>query len=92
MVVKAGTSKIDDAPGDATKTLGEPLDGCTGSLNSGGGEVRVVALLKAMSRAWGVIAEYVLFRVGPPVIMVVVVVVARCRSFHFVVGVHVGHT
>jgi hypothetical protein len=33
MVVKAGASKIDDEPGGATKTLGEPLDGCTRSLN-----------------------------------------------------------
>ena len=27
MVVKAGASKIVDAPGDATKNLEEPLDG-----------------------------------------------------------------
>jgi hypothetical protein len=88
MVVKAGASKIDDAPGDAANALREPLDGCTRSLNRRGREVRGITLFETTPRAWGGIAEDMLFRVGPPVVMVMAVIL--CGESHLIVGVHVA--
>jgi hypothetical protein len=47
-------------------------------------------VFETTSSGWGGIAHYVLFRVGSPVVVAVVVVIIHCRDVDFIVGVHVG--
>ena len=82
MVVKTCTSKINDAPGDATETAGDALEGGAGALD--GGEVGAVAH-RTTARAGGRSIGEVLRICAPVVLVCHLVAIYICGKVRLIV-------